>query len=253
MLYQAYQAHSDFYWPLHTQVTSARMLLERLAPLPPLDDARRRMAAAYEVAAHMKLTHQRPPFGIETVEVAGREVEVTEHVAYNAPFGALLHFRKDIDIAQPRVLIVAPMSGHFATLLRDTVRTMLRDHDVYVTDWRNARDVPLLYGRFGFDEYITHLIAFLEAMGPGSHVLAVCQPCVAALAAAAMMAENHHVATPRSLTLMAGPIDCRINPTRVNALATSHTIDWFEAHLIAWVPLRFRGACTRASCSSRPS
>jgi len=249
MLYQAFQAHTDFYWPLRTQVTSARALLERLAPPAhlgkPLVDAKRRLAAAYEVASQLKLTHARPPFGIATVLVGDREVPVKEEVALSAPFGELLHFRKDIDVAQPRVLVVAPMSGHFATLLKDTVRTMLRDHDVYITDWRNARDVSLLHGKFGLDEYITHLIAFLEAMGPGAHVLAVCQPCVAALAAAAVMAENHSRSTPRSLTLMAGPIDCRINPTRVNELATAHPIDWFEANLIAWVPLRFRGGMRR--------
>ena len=249
MLYQAFQAHTDFYWPLRTQVTSARTLLERLAPPAHLGkhlaDAKRRLGAAYEVASQLKLTHARPPFGIATVPVGDREVAVKEEVAHSAPFGELLHFRKDIDVAQPRVLVVAPMSGHFATLLKDTVRTMLRDHDVYITDWRNARDVSLLHGKFGLDEYITHLIAFLEAMGPGAHVLAVCQPCVAALAAAAVMAENHSRCTPRSLTLMAGPIDCRINPTRVNELATSHPIDWFEANLIAWVPLRFRGGMRR--------
>ncbi len=116
---------------------------------------------------------------------------------------------------------------------------------MFITDWRNARDVSLLHGKFGLDEYITHLIAFLEAMGPGAHVLAVCQPCVAALAAASIMAENQSRCTPRSLTLMAGPIDCRINPTRVNELATAHSIDWFEANLIGWVPLRFRGALRR--------
>ena len=122
---------------------------------------------------------------------------------------------------------------------------MLPDHDVYLTDWHNARDVPLAAGRFGFDDYVAHVIRFLEAMGPEAHVVAVCQPCVAVLAAVSVMAQGRHRAQPRSMTLMAGPIDARVNPTRVNELATSHSIGWFERHLIATVPLRYRGAMRR--------
>jgi polyhydroxyalkanoate depolymerase len=137
------------------------------------------------------------------------------------------------------------MSGHFATLLRETVRTLLADHDVYITDWHNARDVPLMAGRFGLDEYITHLMDFLAAMGEGAHLMAICQPCVAALAATALMAEDNHPAAPASLTLMAGPIDCRISPTEVNALASTKSIEWFEQNLIDRVPLRYEGALRR--------
>jgi polyhydroxyalkanoate depolymerase len=150
-----------------------------------------------------------------------------------------------MDTPQPRVLLVAPLSGHFATLLRETVRTMLPDHDVYITDWHNARDVPLTAGRFGFDEYIDHLIKFLEVMGPGTHVLAVCQPCVAVLAAAAVMAQAGNKAQPRSMTLMAGPIDVRVNATTVDELAKKHSIEWFERTLTASVPLRYPGAFRR--------
>jgi len=146
---------------------------------------------------------------------------------------------------RPRVLIVAPMSGHFATLLRDTVRTVLQDHDVYITDWLNARDVPLCEGRFGLDEYIEHVMQFLAAIGPGAHMMAICQPCVAALAATALMSEDEHPATPASLTLMAGPIDCRISPTGVNQLAMSKPIEWFEKNLISRVPWRFAGGGRR--------
>jgi poly(3-hydroxybutyrate) depolymerase len=152
-----------------------------------------------------------------------------------------MHFKKDIDMAQPRVLVIAPLSGHFATLLRATVRTMLADHDVYITDWHNARDVSVEAGRFGFDEYIEHLIRFLEKIGPGAHMVAVCQPCVAALVAASVMAQGQHLAQPRSMTLMAGPIDTRVNPTKVNGLAKSKSIDWFERTLIARVPGRYGG------------
>ena len=140
---------------------------------------------------------------------------------------------------------MAPLSGHFATLLRDTVRVLLPEHDVHITDWANARDVGIWHGRFGFDEYVEHLIWFLRAMGPGSHVVAVCQPCVQALAAAALMAEDDHPCQPLSLTLMAGPIDTRINPTKVNELATGQPISWFERNLIARVPLRYPGATRR--------
>jgi polyhydroxyalkanoate depolymerase len=148
-------------------------------------------------------------------------------------------------MAQPRVLLIAPLSGHFSTLLRATVRTMLPEHDVFITDWHNARDVPVDAGRFGFDDYIAHIIRFLEVMGPGAHIVAVCQPCVAALVAAAVMAQGGNVAQPRSMTLMAGPIDTRVNPTKVNELAKSKPIDWFENNLIASVPGRYGGAKRR--------
>jgi polyhydroxyalkanoate depolymerase len=177
--------------------------------------------------------------------VGSREVAVREEAADVRPFGTLLHFKKDIDMAQPRVLLVAPLSGHFATLLRATVSTMLPDHDVYITDWHNARDVALSEGEFGFYDYIQHLISFLEAMGPGAHLVAVCQPCVAALVATAVMAQSQNPAQPRSITLMAGPIDTRVNPTQVNELATSKPISWFEQNLIAVVPMQFPGAFRR--------
>ena len=197
------------------------------------------------MVARTGLTHECPPYGIDRVRVDGRDVAVSEEVVDRTPFGTLLRFRKDVAGDQPRVLLVAPMSGHFPTLLRGTVRTMLPDHDVYLTDWHNARDVPLAAGRFGFDDYVAHVIRFLEAMGPEAHVVAVCQPCVAVLAAVSVMAQGRHRAQPRSMTLMAGPIDARVNPTKVNELATSHSIGWFERHLIATVPLRYRGAMRR--------
>jgi poly(3-hydroxybutyrate) depolymerase len=140
---------------------------------------------------------------------------------------------------------VAPLSGHFATLLRATVRTMLPEHDVFITDWHNARDVPLIAGRFGIDEYVQHLIDYLHTIGPGAHVLAVCQPCVAVLSATAIMAQAGHPAQPRSMTLMAGPIDCRVNPTKVNKLANKRDIGWFERTLTASVPIRYPGAFRR--------
>jgi len=202
----------------------------------------RNLTAAYELIARAGLTHVRPPYAIDAVRVGNREVAVTEHRLASTPFGTLLHFKKDAEVPQPRVLVVAPLSGHFATLLRSLVRTLLPEHDVCITDWHNARDIGTAQGRFGFDDYTAHLIEWLETMGSGAHVVAVCQPCVQVLAAAAVMAEGRSPAQPRSMTLMAGPIDARINPTKVNALATSKPIEWFEQNLIAEVPGRFAGA-----------
>jgi len=243
MLYLAYQASSDIMMPVRAWADMAAAAGgRRLLPDNPVI---RNLTAAYELIARAGLTHTRPAFGISSVTVGNREVEVREEAAHATPFGTLLHFKKDIASAQPRVLMVAPLSGHFATLLRATVRTMLPEHDVFITDWCNARDVPLTAGRFGCDEYIDHLIKFLEVMGPGAHVVAVCQPCVAVLAAVAVMAQAKNPAQPRSMTLMAGPIDTRVNPSKVNALAKKRSIDWFERRLTASVPLRYPGAFRR--------
>jgi polyhydroxyalkanoate depolymerase len=240
MLYLAYQTHSDMIAPVKAWATMALAA----GGQPVLGDvpAIRNLTAAYELISRMGLTHTRPPFGIGSISVGNREVEVREEAAAATPFGTLLHFKKDVAVTQPRVLLVAPLSGHFATLLRATVRTMLPDHDVFITDWHNARDVPLTAGRFGVDEYVEHLIKFLEVMGPGAHVLAVCQPCVAVLSAVALMAQTGNPAQPRSMTLMAGPIDTRVNPTKVNELANKRSIGWFERTLTATVPIRYPGA-----------
>src|SRR5713101_8022616 len=245
MLYQAYQAHTDIMIPVRSWAGTALDAIGQ--PLAGIVDnaVLRNLTAAYELIARAGLSHARPAFGIDRTTIGNREVAVREHAALTTPFGTLLHFKKEIDTPQPRVLLVAPLSGHFATLLRGTVRTMLPEHDVYVTDWHNVRDVALAHGRFGFDEYIEYLIRYLEAIGPGAHVVAVCQPCVAVLVAAAVMAQAGNAAQPRSMTLMAGPIDTRVNPTKVNELANSKPIAWFEQNLIATVPLRYPGAFRR--------
>jgi poly(3-hydroxybutyrate) depolymerase len=244
MIYQSYQTHVDVLSPLRAMAKSAAPLLDG-ACWGATNWPARKLAATCEVIRLAQLTHKRREFGIRTVNVGTQEVAVREVTAHVTPFCTLLHFQKDTRLVQPRVLIVAPMSGHFATLLRETVRTMLADHDVYITDWHNARDVPLLSGRFGLDEYTEHLMTFLGALGPGAHLVAICQPCVSALAAVAIMSEDNHVATPASLTLMAGPIDCRISPTAVNKLAMSKPISWFERNLIDAVPSRHGGARRR--------
>jgi poly(3-hydroxybutyrate) depolymerase len=201
--------------------------------------------AAGEMMARAGLTHHRPAYDIGKVSVGNQDVEVSEETAFRTPFGTLTHFAKEIGVQQPRVLVVAPLSGHFATLLRHTVRTLVTDHDVYITDWANARDVPTAAGRFGFDDYVDHIVRFLDHMGPDSHIVAVCQPAVQTLAAAALMGVTHHPAIPASMTLMAGPVDTSINPTKVNRLAASKPISWFEDHLIATVPARHLGAGRR--------
>ena len=241
MLYHAYQAQSDLLWPLRAWVRATAPLLDQ----PPLRRLARRAAAACAVVDLAEVTHQRPDWGMDTVEMDGNPVPVSEQEVLRTPFATLRRFVKEGAPEQPKVLVVAPMSGHFATLLRDTVHTVLQHHDVHVTDWHNVRDVPLAAGRFGLDEYTAHLIDFLAAMGPRSHVVAVCQPCVSALAAVALMAEDGHPATPASLTLMAGPIDCRVSPTEVNRLAATRSIDWFERHLISLVPVQHAGAGRR--------
>ena len=243
MMYHAYQTHSDLMRPVRTLSRLSLPFLESQgAEAPPVH---RRAVAACKVFELAEVTHRRPAWQIDSVMVGAEPVPVTEQAVLVTPFATLLRFRKQGGGAQPKVLVVAPMSGHFATLLRDTVRTLLLDHDVHVTDWHNVRDVPLAEGRFGLDEYTQHIIDFLAAMGPGASVVAVCQPCVAALVATALMSEDRHEATPASLTLMAGPIDCRISPTAVNQLANAKSIAWFERNLISLVPWRHGGAGRR--------
>jgi poly(3-hydroxybutyrate) depolymerase len=245
MLYQAYQSQSDLMAPLRmlAQAGAASFWLGKTEGSP-----LRKLASAMDVFSRLKLSHSRPDYGIRQVQVGDTPVAILERKVLELPFGSLLHFGKDpaADTPwQPPVLLVAPLSGHFATLLRETARTLLQDHDVYITDWHNARDVSLRHGPFALDDYIGHMVRFLEAVGPGAHVVSVCQPCVAALAATAVMAEDDHPAQPRSLTLMAGPVDCRVNPTGVNSLATSKPIEWFEKNLISHVPLPHAGFMRR--------
>ncbi|WP_144150816.1 polyhydroxyalkanoate depolymerase [Paraburkholderia sp. BCC1885] len=244
--YPAYQAFADLMLPARH---GAALINHSLDAWPAFRDTPqgRSLRASCDLITLAGLTHTRPPFGLNEIVVDGKPVKLVEEVATRTPFASLVHFRKETapSPAQPRVLVIAPMSGHFATLLRGTVKTMLAEHDVYITDWHNPRDVPLSQGRFGFDEYVQHVIDFTAKIGAGTHLLAVCQPTVAALAAVALMAADDHPAQPASMTLMAGPLDTRINPTKVNALAKSKPIEWFERNLISAVPPGFAGAHRR--------
>ena len=241
MMYQAYQNHMDLTAPWRTGAAQALKYLN-LVPAGTSEKLFGRLAAALELVSRTALTYVRPEFAIGKVLVGNSEFDITEEVVFSTPFGSLLHFKKENAPLQPKLLLVAPMSGHFATLLRGTVKTLLQDHDVYITDWHNPRDIPLSAGRFGLDDYTEHLITFMDQLGPRSHMVAICQPSVSALAAAAIMCEDDHPTRPASLTLMAGPIDTRIAPTKVNDFAKSKPLKWFEDNLINYVPYQCKGA-----------
>jgi poly(3-hydroxybutyrate) depolymerase len=204
------------------------------------------VAASLDVFAHAAAPRGKPAFDIFDVEVDGRLLPVHEEVVDRMPFGQLKRFVKvGGPSGQPRLLIVAPMSGHFATLLRGTVERLLPGHEVYITDWRDAKMVPVEEGRFDLDDYVDTLIGWLEKIGPGAHMLAVCQPSVPAFAATALMNADNHPATPATLTLMGGPIDTREAPTAVNTLATERPHAWFQQNVIATVPGHYPGAGRR--------
>ncbi|MGY1701413.1 polyhydroxyalkanoate depolymerase [Geodermatophilus sp. SYSU D00766] len=245
MLYTAYELNRRAGAPaVAATALTARALHALPGPLA-TNPAVRHARAACEILAKARPTHDRPAYGIDTVRVDGRDADVVERNAMTTPFGTLLNFAKPDVPGQPRVLVVGPMSGHFTTLIRPTIRTLLSDHDVYVMDWHNARDIPTAHGRFGLDEYIAHVMDALRHLGPGSHVVAVCQPAVPVLAAVALLAADDDPAQPASLTLMAGPIDTRINPNRVNTAAATKPLEWFERRLIDTVPRRYAGAGRR--------
>jgi poly(3-hydroxybutyrate) depolymerase len=245
MVYAAYEARRAMLAPLQLSAARGNAALEAVGdsgvPLPFAGVGR----AALGTFSALQLTHRRPDFGIESVERDGERVVITEETVTSTPFGTLLRFAGDDGRDLPKVLIVPGLAGHFATLVRHTIRTMLADHDVYVADWHNARDVPVDDGRFGLDEYVDHIIGFLGAIGPGAHLMAVCQPCVAALTAAAVMAEDSHPAEPAGVILLAGPVDARINPGPVNEFAAKQSLSRLERFAVMKVPRPHAGAGRR--------
>ena len=203
-------------------------------------------ASALEVFAHATATYGKPAWNIESVDAGGESHPVIESTVVNMPFGDLKEFhREDLPEDAPRLLVVAPMSGHYATLLRGTVERMLENYRVFVTDWADAKTVPLHEGEFDLDDYIDYVIAYLEHIGPGANVMAVCQPSVPVFAATAIMNADKHPCTPKTLTMMGGPIDTRCSPTSVNDLAMERPIEWFRHSVIATVPMQYRGAGRR--------
>lgn len=203
------------------------------------------IAAGLDLAHRLGKEYEKPAWNLTSTVVDGTEVDVVIERVIDKPFGQLIHFKRILPTERapdPPLLIVAPLSGHHATLLRDTVRTLLPDHEVYITDWVDARMVPLTEGPFGLDDYVAYVREFLQWLGPNAHVMAVCQPTVPVLGAVALMAEDNDPALPRSMIMMGGPIDPRCSPTQVNSLATTKPYEWFQSNLIHRVPPRYPGA-----------
>ena len=255
MLYQIYETQRSIMEPFAdlAEVT-AKLFSNPMSPLGQLPMAQR-ISAGYDLLHRLGKDYEKPTFGIPTVNVDGVEVAIYERVEIDKPFCELRRFKRFSDDtatlaklkSQPVVLIVAPLSGHYATLLRDTVKTMLKDHKVYITDWKNARLVPLSEGEFHLDDYINYVqefIRYLQKNYGNCHVMSVCQPTVPVLAAVSLMASRGET-TPLSMTMMGGPIDATKSPTAVNNLATQRSHSWFENNVIYRVPDKFPGAGRR--------
>lgn len=247
MLYKMQHAMNKASQPMHIWAQAWRRQLE----LPWLSALQysgvtRTTLATLELIERCTDNYEKPVFGLETTQVDGNDVLVNEEVVCARPFCDLLHFRRSGgNVDHPKILLVAPMSGHYSTLLRGTVEELIKDHEVYITDWKNARDVPLSEGCFSFDDYVDYLIEFVHHIGADTHMIAVCQPSVPAVVAATVMAERNDPLQPSSLTLMGGPIDTRINPTEVNDYASGKDLEWFEQNVICTVPDDFPGAGQR--------
>ncbi|MBB3223582.1 polyhydroxyalkanoate depolymerase [Pseudoduganella umbonata] len=243
MLYQLHEMQRTFLNPLMQWAeASSKLFSNPVSPLAHTPFAQR-IAAGYELLYRLGKDYEKPPFGIDTTTVDGKPVSIIEHAAVTKPFCRLIHFRKDTreELKQPTVLLVAPLSGHHSTLLRDTVRGLLPEHDVFITDWTDARMVPLSEGPFHLDDYIYYVQDFIRHLGPDVHVISVCQPTVPVLAAISLMASNNDPKLPKTMTMMGGPIDPRKSPTAVNNLAIEKPFSWFENTVIYPVPPNYPG------------
>jgi poly(3-hydroxybutyrate) depolymerase len=239
--YLAYEQRRLLASPIYRSAALVGDLLGRLPGPIEANPLVRSVSAWSQTVDALNVTHTRPAFAIDEVALGGETVPVTQETLHATPFASLQRFSADTGAPRPRVLILPGLAGHFATLVRDTIATMVGDHDVYVADWHNARDVPVEHGRFGLDEFIEQIMLFLEEIGSGAHLMAVCQPCPAALAAAALMAEDGHPAQPSSLILMAGPVDARANPGPVNRYANAASAAIVERAMITTVPRPYKG------------
>jgi len=235
-MYSSYGLGRAIAAPFNSWAVVVRALWSHPAFLISATPLGRAMATASELLERATRRYPKPPFGLSSTRIGGRTVAVREVPWLRTPFCDLIHFERDARRRDPKVLLVAPLSGHHASLLRDTVARLLPDHDLYVTDWIDARLVPVSAGRFDLDDYIELLQRFIHSIGSDVHVIAVCQPSVPVLAAVSLMAEAGDPATPRSMTLMAGPIDTRVNPTQVDRVATSRPLRWFELAAVHRVP-----------------
>jgi poly(3-hydroxybutyrate) depolymerase len=245
VIYQLSQAQAALLARLRPLARDASGLLRSLHADRPEASALAQAAASLQLLEGVGTTHRKPTFGFGSLQQNGGRVELREDVVDTAPFGRLLRFTKDVADPGPRVLVVAPQSGHFATRLRGTVEALLAEHDVHVTDWTDAREIPVSAGPFGLDDMVAQIIAWLEAMGSGAHLLAVSQPAVAVLAATALMAEDSNPARPRSLTLIGGPVDARITPTREQSLTRVLPLAWFASNAVGRVPAQYPGVGRR--------
>ena len=248
MLYQAHELQRAILEPWRWWAqASAEALSTPMSPLSYAPSANK-LVAGLDLMLRLTKRYGRPAFGIKHVEVAGKQVDIEEEVLLDKPFCQLLHFRKSRNLAkQPVVLIFAPLSGHYSTLLRDTVRTMLPEHDIVITDWKDARDINIAAGPFHFDDYVAYVqefIAFMQARSGKVHVVSVCQPTVPVLAGISLLASRGEP-MPASMTMMGGPIDTRRNPTAVNDFATRRPIWWFEHNVIQRVPQKYEGSLRR--------
>ena len=245
MLYQAYEFQRQLANPVRLWANALEQAYS--SPYNPLSDTwfGKSVAAGAEIVARLTQNYGKPHFGLATTQIGNETVEVNEEILVRKPFCDLVRFRRDTIRRDPKVLVVAPMSGHFATLLRGTVEALLPEHDVHITDWKDAREVPITSGDFSLDDYIDYVIAFSRYLGPDVHVIAVCQPSVPVLAAAALMAEAKDPRQPKSLTLMGGPIDTRQSPTVPNDLAMRNSMMWFRQNVISTVPFGYPGAMRR--------
>ncbi len=239
MFYQLYEFNHAAVQPLRAYADAVKLFYSN--PLNPFSHTSwgRSVAAAAELFERTTRRYGKPAFGLKSTVVDWKTVDVDEKVVWSRPFCNLIHFERSLPSerrADPKLLIVAPMSGHYATLLRGTVEAMLPHAEVYITDWVDARMVPLAEGRFDLDDYIDYLIDMLHVLGPGTHVMGVCQPSVPVLAAVSIMEGRGDRFIPATMTLMGGPIDTRRNPTAVNLLAEEKGIEWFRDNVIMQVP-----------------
>ena len=247
MLYQLHEMQRSFLNPLMQWAdASAKLFSNPVSPFAHTPFSQR-IAAGYELMYRLGKDYEKPAFGLNSTIINGKTVGIVERTVVNKPFCKLLHFKKDMSdtdfaaLKQPTVLVVAPLSGHHATLLRDTVRALLPDQDVFITDWVDARMVPLSDGPFHLDDYIYYVQDFIRHLGPDVHVISVCQPTVPVLAAISLMATNKDAKLPKSMVMMGGPIDPRKSPTAVNDLAVEKPYSWFENTVIYAVPGNYPG------------
>jgi poly(3-hydroxybutyrate) depolymerase len=244
MLYQLHEWQHSSLLPIRLWATANVAVYG--CPFNPLsyNPVSRMIVAGADLLLRATHRYAKPQFGLAETVVAGKLVSVTEEKVLEKPFCSLLHFKRDTNVSQPKVLVVAPLSGHYATLLRDTVRSLIRDHDVYITDWQDARMVPLSKGLFRFEDYVAYIREFVRFLGPELHIISVCQPTAPVLAAISLMASDGQP-TPLSMTMMGGPIDTRKNPTSVNTFATDKNLSWFEENVIHTVPIKYPGYMRR--------